>query len=259
MNNFYYDNYDMTPMCPSSSMNWQSTPLSLPVPPDFFAAGMNNQEGMQALQFQYDCNPIVNSPFVKLTADSVSQLAPLNDLSQYWFGDCHLNKSQGLAQNEVAQPSYLPDSLAQTIPNGNISDKRRNQIEYDREQEIEALTLDKDEKYFHLLKPYHYQRVQHGDNIVRKVTYTYICKYDNCNKTFAKACNFLDHVRMHEGIKPYSWSRCSKEFVQKCNLKKHFKRHLTKTLDERKVYKCSICQKGFTERYNLKTHMKMHS
>ncbi len=173
------------------------------------------------------------------------------------MSDSQLNSIQLGANGEVFQPSYFPNYHLQGSATDKEAVERRNQAEYDREQKIEALTMDKDEKYLHLLEPYKYQRVQQGDNVLQKMAFTYICKYDDCDKSFAKACNFLDHVRMHEGIKPYKCSRCPKEFVQKCNLKKHFKRHLSATLEERKVYKCNICQKGFTERYNLKVRFTL--
>lgn len=132
------------------------------------------------------------------------------------------------------------------------TNQNKNSEEFQREKYIESLKLPKDEKYFHLLMPYKHQRIQEDDEIFQKVTYTYVCKYDDCDKVFSKACNFLDHVRMHEGVKPYQCTLCDKEFVQKWNLRKHFKKHEASSLSERKVFKCVKCNKGFTERYNLK-------
>lgn len=31
----------------------------------------------------------------------------------------------------------------------------------------------------------------------------YICGYDNCERKFNKTWNFIDHVRIHTGEKPY--------------------------------------------------------
>jgi hypothetical protein len=85
--------------------------------------------------------------------------------------------------------------------------RKRNTEEYVREQYIESLQLSKDDKYLHLLKPYLHERIKHEDKMFQKVKYTYVCKYRDCYKVFNKACNFLDHVRMHENIKPY---QCAK-------------------------------------------------
>lgn len=47
------------------------------------------------------------------------------------------------------------------------------------------------------------------------------CGYGNCKKTFHKAWNFVDHARVHLGIKPYQCKKCDKSFTQKGNLRKH--------------------------------------
>lgn len=202
------------------------------------------------LNFLIVQNNMLTAPMIGALQASFGDLPALNDISKYCFGDCQM--AAPIMPQQVFPPSYFGQNEPNLEATHRAASERRNLAEYEREQQIEAMTLDKDEKYFHLLKPYKYERVQQGDNLLQKVAFTYVCKYDGCDKTFTKACNFLDHVRMHEGIKPYKCTRCSKEFVQKCNLKKHFKRHLSATLEERKVYKCSICSKGFTERYNLK-------
>eukprot|EP00344_Euplotes_crassus_P012190 CAMPEP_0197004224 /NCGR_PEP_ID=MMETSP1380-20130617/20725_1 /TAXON_ID=5936 /ORGANISM="Euplotes crassus, Strain CT5" /LENGTH=259 /DNA_ID=CAMNT_0042422953 /DNA_START=15 /DNA_END=794 /DNA_ORIENTATION=+ len=259
MNNLHFNDHGMDVLTSQVLMNQESADYKLPMLTNYYSLNLNSEREVESLPFQQDPNQMISPLLMRTLVDTAQDLMPLNDLSQYCFGDCLLNGSMGACAQGGFQQLYYNQFQTQPHAQEISASERRNIMEYQREQEIEALTLDKDEKYFHLLKPYQYQRMQHGDNLVQKVTYTYICKYDGCNKTFAKACNFLDHVRMHEGIKPYKCNRCSKEFVQKCNLKKHFKRHLSATLEERKVYKCTICQKGFTERYNLKTHMKMHS
>lgn len=79
-----------------------------------------------------------------------------------------------------------------------------------------------------------------------------MCKYNNCNKEFTKSWNFLDHARMHEGLKPFICDICGKSFTQSGNMKKHRKQHAVNDIDKRKVYKWSFCNKGYTEKFNLK-------
>lgn len=79
-----------------------------------------------------------------------------------------------------------------------------------------------------------------------------VCKYNNCNKEFTKSWNFLDHARMHEGLKPFVCNICGKSFTQSGNMKKHRRQHSVDDIDKRKVYKCKYCDKGYTEKFNLK-------
>ena len=46
-----------------------------------------------------------------------------------------------------------------------------------------------------------------------------ICGFENCGKEFIKAWNFLDHFRMHQGVRPFEWDIWNKSFTQKGNLK----------------------------------------
>jgi len=94
-----------------------------------------------------------------------------------------------------------------------------NLEEFDRERQIKKLELEKDEMYYYLLKPYK----------CTKLNDDYVCKYEGWEKQFKKAWNALDHMRMHEGIRPYKCRYCDKSFTQKCNFKKHEKRHMIKT------------------------------
>lgn len=111
-------------------------------------------------------------------------------------------------------------------------------------------SMNKNDMYKELLKPYKYHVTKERDSKTRQLREVYKCGYGNCNKVFNKTWNLVDHLRMHEGIKPYQCEICSKLFTQKGNLKKHLKQHLITDVNHRKKYKWDICGKGYTERYN---------
>ena len=115
--------------------------------------------------------------------------------------------------------------------------------------------ITKEEIYEQLLKPYRHEKVRIWDKENNKFKILYICKYDGWNKEFNKTWNLLDHVRMHEGIKPHKCKIWGKTFTQKGNLKKHnIVQHSIQSLKERKKFKWVYWEWSYTERYNLKVN-----
>ena len=113
-------------------------------------------------------------------------------------------------------------------------------------------SLSKEEIYEMLLKPFRHQKVKVWSSSLQRFIISYDCKYSGCEKKFTKIWNLLDHVRMHEGIKPYECKLCNKTFTQKGNLKKHnIVQHSDISLSDRKKFECSFCSCKYTERYNL--------
>ena len=131
----------------------------------------------------------------------------------------------------------------------------RNHREFLRSEEIEKMGLPKHEMYNLLLRPYFHESIIELDEQNLRVKYHYRWKYGEWNRVFTKGWNILDHVRMHEDLRPYQCEFWNRAFTQKCNLTKHRQRHIVTDLKERKKFKCRICEKSFTERYNLKVKM----
>ena len=81
---------------------------------------------------------------------------------------------------------------------------------YDTYKELKTIArqenpdITKEEIYEQLLKPFRYEKVKYWNRILRRFKISYICRYEGWDKKFTKTWNLLDHVRMHEGIKPYT-------------------------------------------------------
>jgi len=141
------------------------------------------------------------------------------------------------------------DNIREDLP---LSDHHFETLEEVREiLGRENPNMTKDELYEEMLKSFSHQKIIEMDTRTRKERVAYVCMHNRCNKKYFKAWNFLDHVRMHKGIRPFKCEHCPKSFTQKGNLKKHQIQHSIATLKERKRFKCNICNKSYTERYNL--------
>ena len=175
--------------------------------------------------------------------------------------------SSGLTSIEQNIHNYC---LWVSANNGEISTKIPTQIDkvedfqrYDTYKQLKKAAklinpeITKEEIYEQLLRPFRYEKVKEWDDAGNRFNIYYICRYDEWNRVFSKTWNLLDHVRMHEGIKPFTCNICRKSFTQKGNLRKHnIVQHSTESLEERKKFKCNLWEKGYTERYNLLVNFK---
>ena len=81
----------------------------------------------------------------------------------------------------------------------------------------------------------------------------YHCHYEGCNRRFTQYSSMQKHERTHTGAKPYKCNQCSKLFTQVSNLKRHERVHAGE-----KPYVCEACEKCFSTASNLKQHMVTH-
>ena len=189
------------------------------------------------------------------------RFASLNDLASYLaapgmnFSQTELMKESNNGLDDVNQllieKYWLCDLRSQSnqiLDISQLTSEHPEKLEYPKSYE------EKEELYLKLLIGYKYEIVSYYDNDKEKEITFYKCKYEDCDKQLLKPWNLLDHVRMHEGVKPYLCQWWGKRFTQKGNLKKHARQHVNPDVNDRKRYSCRFCGKGYTERYNLKVN-----
>ncbi|CAI2375523.1 unnamed protein product [Moneuplotes crassus] len=152
-----------------------------------------------------------------------------------------------------SQSSQAP---ASGIDSMTVLDADNQGIELDGQQLGKRLSnLTKSKLNMKLLQDYNCS-IQKRKNPKGGITTVYICNYGACNKEFTRSWSIIDHVRMHEGVRPYKCKFCDKSYTQKGNMLKHMKRHTDPSVNDRRSYECQFCSKKYTEKYNLKTHQK---
>lgn len=65
------------------------------------------------------------------------------------------------------------------------------------------MTSDTNKRNLEALKNYTYESSFRKDPKTNKMVVVYTCGHEDCKKEFMRTWNLLDHLRMHEGIKPY--------------------------------------------------------
>lgn len=121
--------------------------------------------------------------------------------------------------------------------------------------EKEVALKQKEDFCYKLLENYSYEKITTYDTNKEKEIWIFKCKHDDCDKIVNTPWSLLDHIRMHEGVKPHQCDWWGKTFTQRGNLKKHVRQHINPDVNDRKRFRCRFCEKGYTERYNLKVNL----
>ncbi|KAH6921485.1 hypothetical protein HPB50_001459 [Hyalomma asiaticum] len=77
------------------------------------------------------------------------------------------------------------------------------------------------------------------------------CSY--CGKVFWQKCDWVKHVRVHTGERPYACRFCPMAFSRNETLTRHLQMHFGDSL-----FRCRFCPKAFTRDYNLRRHEVQH-
>ena len=165
---------------------------------------------------------------------------------------CHWNTEWSYIIKQNSSQELGSISLQSSIKNLNhawtpvaskSSDKESEMDEQEKREE-------EDELSHYALQGYKYKIFYTVEAGRKKINFMWA--FEGWNKKFGKTWNFLDHARMHEGIKPYRWEFCLREFTQKGNMLKHRRQHVNSNIEDRKSHSCPYWLKKYTEKYNLK-------
>jgi len=144
-----------------------------------------------------------------------------------------LSKSKSQQKKSISETLWDNDHNNQDLPE-NLSTVPKPQViesaKYSEEEYSSRKFSDESKNDHHeinLTEQYQCRYVTQTTSSSRKKRYIE-CLYNGCLKKFSKSWNFIDHARMHIGIKPYKCEKCDKAFTQKGNLKKHINQHLAK-------------------------------
>lgn len=95
-------------------------------------------------------------------------------------------------------------------------------------------------------------------NASDRVVQRFICKYQDCERSYSTAGNLKTHEKTHKGEYTFSCQQdgCGKAFLTSYSLKIHVRVHT-----KEKPFECDIggCDKAFNTLYRLKAHKRLHT
>ncbi|XP_055682686.1 zinc finger protein 62 homolog [Lutzomyia longipalpis] len=75
-----------------------------------------------------------------------------------------------------------------------------------------------------------------------------------CGQGTTSLNHYIEHLRLHSGLRPFKCDKCGKGFAQKQGLRLHSKTH-----SDAREFACNTCSKAFRRSSHLKNHLVTHS
>ena len=104
---------------------------------------------------------------------------------------------------------------------------------------------------FNLLSSFRYKTKSLAVKSRPQTNMGHICTY--CNKALLSQISLEEHLRTHNGLKPFTCSQCEKSFIRSCHLERH------QIIHTREKFGCLLCDKTCSWSRQLKRHQRIHT
>lgn len=147
----------------------------------------------------------------------------------------HTGKSNFIC-NVCSRPCYDKTALKNHMVKHTAEYKNRSKVKC-----VECGQEFLDDKYLRI----HLKKKHVPDN-------RFVC--DLCGKKLYSKSGLVDHMNVHQGLKPHKCEFCGVGFANSTTLRLHVRRHTG-----HRPYKCKLCDRAFNQSHSLKVHLRLHT